>query len=159
MVEARQVMRLVADVLGSEPLGATHMDFGHMSVTYEVALPDRQVMVRTNERAEVFAGTAQPDAPGGSVDFDVVCYGDSLYMVGLTATAIVSDVGTRELFYVEELCRCWSLTDVQRRVVAFYAASFALDFVRRFHAAESKEWNARMLQAIEQWVATATRRA
>ncbi len=38
MVEARQVMRLVADVLGSEPLGATHMDFGHMSVTYEVAL-------------------------------------------------------------------------------------------------------------------------
>jgi hypothetical protein len=33
MVEARQVMRLVSDVLGVEPLGATHMDFGHMSVT------------------------------------------------------------------------------------------------------------------------------
>ncbi len=306
MVEARQVLRLVADILGAEPLGATHMDFGHMSVTYEVALPDRQVMVRTNERAEVFAGTARNLAilaglglpvphviasdlskarypfaymilakipgrdlryelpsmtpaqmtcvaerivdyqrrvatlphgmgfgwvpigePGpftswrqlvqadldkrasgvqgaeldrweqrirelaqgldpylrqvvpicflddvtiknvivqggelqGLVDFDVVCYGDPLYMVGLTATAIVSDVGTRELFYVEELRRCWGLTDQQRRVVAFYAASFALGFVRRFHAAESKEWNARMLQAIEQWVATATRRA
>ena len=39
----------------------------------------------------------------GMVDFDVVCYGDPLYMVGLTATAIVIDVGTRELFYVEEL--------------------------------------------------------
>jgi len=56
----------------------------------------------------------------------------------------------------QELCRCWGLTDQQRRVVAFYAASFALDFARRFHAAESEEWNARMLQAIARWVAIAT---
>ena len=302
MVEARQVMRLVSDVLGVEPLGATHMDFGHRSVTYEVALPDRLVMVRTNEQAEVFAGTARNMAilaglglpvprviasdlskarypfaymilekiPGrdlryelpsmapaqmtrvaaqivgyqrrvatllhgtgfgwvpigerapfaswqqlvqvgldkhtsggqndelgkwerrawglaqslepyfrqvvptcflddittknvivqdgelqGMVDFDVVCYGDPLYMVGLTATAIISDVGPRELFYVEELCRCWGLTDQQRRVAAFYAASFALDFVRRFHTGESDEWNVRMLDAIARWVAMA----
>jgi len=302
MIEAQQVMRLVAAVLGVEPLGATHMDFGHMSVTYEVALPDRQVMVRTNERAEVFAGTARnltlladlglpvprviasdlsktrypfaymilakipgrdlryelpsmtparmtrvaeqivdyqrrvatlPHGTGfgwvpigargpftswqqrvqaefdkhtsgvqgaewgrwerrvrglarsldpylrqvaptcflddvttknvivqdgelqGLVDFDVVCYGDPLYMAGLTATAIVSDVGTRELFCVEELCRCRGLTDRQRRVIAFYAASFALDFAHRFHAIESEEWNMRMLQAVERWVATA----
>ncbi len=91
----------------------------------------------------------------GMVDFDVVCYGDPLYMVGLTATAVVSDVGTRELFYVEELCRCWGLTDLQRRVIAFYAASFALDFMRHFHAVGSEEWNVRMLQAVERWVATA----
>ena len=76
-------------------------------------------------------------------------------MVGLTATAIVSDVGLRELFYVEELCRCWGLTDQQRQVIAFYAASFALDFAQRFHAVESEAWNARMLQAVERWVATA----
>jgi len=44
-VGAYGVRPVVADVLGAEPLGATHMDFGHMSVTYEVALPDRQVMV------------------------------------------------------------------------------------------------------------------
>jgi len=31
---------------------------------------------------------------------------------------------------------------LQRRGVAFYAASFALDFMRRFHANESGEWNA-----------------
>ena len=299
MVSAEQAMRLVADMLGVAPLGATYMDFGHMSVTYEVALPDRQVMVRTNERAEVFAGTARnltilaglglpvlrviasdlskarypfaymilekipgrdlryelpsrtptqmtrvaarivgyqrtvatlPHGAGfgwvpigerapftswrqlvqaerdkrtsgvqdaelvrwerrvrglarsldpylrqvvptcflddvttknviiqdgelqGLVDFDVVCYGDPLYTVGLTATAVVSDVGTRELFYVEELCRCWGLTDQQRRVVAFYAVSFALDFMRRFSINESDEWNERMLGAIARWV-------
>jgi len=302
MTDTAQAMGLVADALGLQPLRATHMDFGHMSVTYDVALPDRHVMVRANERAEVFAGTERNLAiltrlglpvprvlasglsrahypfaymilekiPGrdlrdelpsmtparmtrlaerivlyqrtvatlprgtgfgwvpigeqgpfaswldlvradlgkstnaaegavpvelvtrirglaeqfapylaqvpptcflddvttknvivqggelqGLVDFDVVCYGDPLYMVGLTATAVVSDIGRRELFYVDELCRYWGLNAEQRRVVALYAAMFALEFMGRWRGHETEDWADRMLAAMEQWVALA----
>ncbi len=55
--DARQVMGLVSAVLGTEPLGATHLPFGHSSVSYDVALPGRSVIVRTNARPEVFAKT------------------------------------------------------------------------------------------------------
>ena len=51
------MLTLVADVLRTQPLRATRMAFGHNSITYDVALPDRDVIVRTNDRADVFAGT------------------------------------------------------------------------------------------------------
>src|SRR5579864_1436559 len=70
----------------------------------------------------------------GLVDFDCVCYGDPLFMVALTAAGIVSDIGTRELFYVEALCEHLELKLEQRQVVALYAALFSLDFIRRMAA-------------------------
>jgi len=75
----------------------------------------------------------------GLIDFDCVCYGDPLWTIGLTKTAVVSDVGTKSLFYIEELCRIGQLTIEQRRIVDLYAAIHALDFVRRLLSEEGSE--------------------
>ncbi|MCW3096964.1 MAG: aminoglycoside phosphotransferase [Chthonomonadaceae bacterium] len=88
----------------------------------------------------------------GLVDFDCVCYGDPRFWLALTATGIVSDVGTRELFYVEELKRLWGVSPEQEAVLALYSAIFALDFLHRFSASETPQWRARMEAAIEQWL-------
>jgi aminoglycoside phosphotransferase (APT) family kinase protein len=45
----------------------------------------------------------------GMIDFDCVCFGDPLWMIGLAAGCIANDIGLEELFYIEELCRCWEL--------------------------------------------------
>ena len=50
-----QVMALVAEVLGVQPTAAIFQPLGHNSITYEVVLPDRSVIVRMNENASVFA--------------------------------------------------------------------------------------------------------
>lgn len=88
----------------------------------------------------------------GLIDFDVVCYGDPLFMVALTATGIIADVGERELFYVEELCRLWELTPLQRHVVDLYAAMFAIEFLRRDEDSQAQDWGQRTIAAIERWV-------
>lgn len=88
----------------------------------------------------------------GLVDFDCVCYGDPVFWLGLTAVGVVSDVGLRELFYVQELCRFLGLNVFQRRVFYLYAAWIALGFVVRYAAAETEEWSRRMLRAIGEWV-------
>lgn len=297
----KQALQIVAEALGAEPLSATHQTFGHNSVTFDVALPDRNVILRTNANPQVFATTERnlavlaglglpvhgviasdltethypfawmlldkipgrdlryelsgmtpeqvtrlaeqiidfqrcvgllPQGSGygyvgigeagpyaswwellctgenmlstvpaedglgswqtrvqkkmrdfeayfrplpptcfldditvknvivqngelqGLVDFDGVCYGDPLYWLALTAVGVVSDVGTRELFYVDELKRLWKLTAEQEQVWALYSAAMALDFLRRFSAAESPEWKARMLAAVKMWMNT-----
>lgn len=66
----------------------------------------------------------------GIIDFDWVCYGDPLYMIGLTQTAIVSDVpGVHSLQYIDELCRLWPLQPEQRKVVDFYSVLHGLQFL------------------------------
>lgn len=52
-----QIMALVAEVVGIQPLSAVHQTFGHNSVTYDVALPSRSVIVRANADPGVFATT------------------------------------------------------------------------------------------------------
>jgi len=295
----QQVMELVCSILGVQPLTATHMAFGHNSITYDVALPNRNVIVRTNLDAKVFAKTEYnltiltrlglpvprvlvtdltknnyPFAymllekiPGrdlryglgnmtptqmtrvaeqivffqrqvatlpigkgfgyvpigeqgpfsswldlvqfemnrvvnnadipvldewkvqlnhllrkyksyleqlqpvcflddvttknvivlhgelqGLIDFDCVCYGDPLWTIGLTKTAIVSEVGIKALFYVEELCRIGQLTIEQRRIVDLYAAIHALNFIQRLMTKEGSEWVARMTKITEGWI-------
>src|SRR5688572_6849092 len=54
-VELEQVISLVAETFGETPLHASRMAFGHNSVTFDVALPGRNVIVRTNTRTAVFA--------------------------------------------------------------------------------------------------------
>ncbi len=54
----------------------------------------------------------------GLIDFDCVCFGDPLWMIGLAAGCIVNDIGRQELFYIQELCRCWNLTEQQHEIVA-----------------------------------------
>ena len=55
----------------------------------------------------------------GIVDFDWVCYGDPLYMIALTQTAVVSDIGDRGMAYVEALCRQWGVDREQRALIDF----------------------------------------
>ena len=52
-----QVLNLVAQTLGVQPVSATHQTFGHNSVTYDVALSGRNVILRTNSDPQVFATT------------------------------------------------------------------------------------------------------
>ena len=84
----------------------------------------------------------------GLVDFDVVCYGDPLWTLGLTAAAIVSDVGAEHLDYVEELCRAYTLDETKRAVVSWYAALFSLTFLARC----SREKTGRLLHALRAWI-------
>jgi len=89
----------------------------------------------------------------GLIDFDCVCYGDPLYWLALTAVGVVSDVGAAGQFYGEELKRLWGLTPQQEQVLAFYCALMAQGFVRGMAAQETPEWNRRMQNATDQWLA------
>src|SRR5258708_2137255 len=53
-----QLLKRISEAFGEKPLATTHMPFGHNSLTYEVTLPDRSIIVRMNAQAEVFKGTA-----------------------------------------------------------------------------------------------------
>jgi aminoglycoside phosphotransferase (APT) family kinase protein len=293
-VRAEQVRALLRDALGEEARAVTHQDFGHQSLTFDVTLPSRSVIVRTNDDARAFAATERnlvtlaglglpvprvlaadltaecppfgwmilekipgrdlrdelgmmteaqmtrlaeqivgfqkrvmglPAGAGfgyaplggagpfvslwdllhegeaatagvmeprlaalvgaredyfrqtpptcflddltiknvivqggelqGLVDFDFVCYGDPLFWLGLTATVLVCDLGQRERFYGDELCRLMELTAEGRSVVALYAAWISLGFVQKFGTGQSEAWRARMGAAREEWLAEA----
>lgn len=91
----------------------------------------------------------------GLVDFDLVCYGDPLFWLGLTITVLASDLGPRERFYGDELRRLMALTAEGRRLVALYAAWISLGFVQRFGAGEGEAWRARVDAARAGWLAEA----
>ena len=57
-MDESQAKNLVEEELGEEPFSAVHQTFGHCSVTYEVVLPGRSVIVRMNRKAQTFATTA-----------------------------------------------------------------------------------------------------
>jgi len=54
---ASQAVDLIYKQLGEMPLGCEKMAYGHQSITYDVALPTRNVIVRMNDSAQVFACT------------------------------------------------------------------------------------------------------
>lgn len=89
----------------------------------------------------------------GLIDFDCVCFGDPLWMIGLAAGCIVNDIGRRELFYIEELCRCWRLNEEQQGVVAYYAAQRATEFLEDALQQNDEERVQRLVAVIEQWLA------
>lgn len=74
----------------------------------------------------------------GIVDFDWVCYGDPLYMIALTQTAVVSDIGDQGMPYVEELCRQWGADQELRKLIDFYSVIHALQFIG-FHKREKND--------------------
>jgi aminoglycoside phosphotransferase (APT) family kinase protein len=84
----------------------------------------------------------------GLIDFDVVCYGDPLWTLGLTGAAIVSDISLDKLSYLDALCRAYPLDEGGRQVVRLYAALFALTFFA--HAEPEQE--ARLLGALKIWM-------
>jgi aminoglycoside phosphotransferase (APT) family kinase protein len=65
----------------------------------------------------------------GLVDFDVVCYGDPLFWLALTQTAVVADIGSSGQFYVDELIRFWNPSSIEKRLIQFYSLLHGMDFV------------------------------
>lgn len=89
----------------------------------------------------------------GLIDFDCVCFGDPLWMIGLAAGCIVNDIGRQELFYIQELCRCWNLTEQQHRIVAYYAAQKAVGFLEHALSEQDGPRTERLIASVEQWLA------
>jgi aminoglycoside phosphotransferase (APT) family kinase protein len=88
----------------------------------------------------------------GLVDFDVVCYGDPHFWLGLTGAGILTDCGARELRYVDALIDAFGVDALGRRAIAFYSACIATEFQSRFAGAEDAAWYARMEAGIERWL-------
>ena len=89
----------------------------------------------------------------GIIDFDSVCFGDPLWQVGLAAGCILNDVGTHGLFYIEELCRIWDVTSEQRKVIAYYSAQRALEFLDSAHAEHNATLIEKLVNGIDQLLA------
>jgi len=92
----------------------------------------------------------------GIVDLDVVCYGDAMYMLGLTATAIIADLDATQLRYADALRNAWRLTDAEYRRSCLYSALMGMDFLRKFGGADDA-WATKMEHAIAQWMFSAER--
>ncbi|WP_309722545.1 aminoglycoside phosphotransferase family protein [Armatimonas sp.] len=85
----------------------------------------------------------------GLIDLDCVCYGDLLYWLALTHVGLVCDTATE--LYPLELIRLWNPDPLECRVLAFYSALMADDFLSWFATNESPEWQQRMRAARERW--------
>jgi hypothetical protein len=66
----------------------------------------------------------------GIVDVDWLCFGDPLFTIGLTRTALLSMGADPD--YTEHWCNVLELDAEQRRVVRFYTALFCIDFMSEF---------------------------
>lgn len=66
----------------------------------------------------------------GIVDVDWLCFGDSLFTVGLTRTALLSSGADPE--YTDHWCKILDLSEEQRRVIRFYTALFCIDLMSEF---------------------------
>lgn len=88
----------------------------------------------------------------GLIDFDCVCYGDSLYWLALTIVTIISDLSEREFWYTKELIRLLGLSLVQEKALKLYSANMAVQFLHRLWLNESEIWRTRMIFSLDQWL-------
>jgi aminoglycoside phosphotransferase (APT) family kinase protein len=82
----------------------------------------------------------------GLVDFDVMCYGDPLFWLSLTQTAVVADVGEVGQFYVDELIRFWKASSDEQGVIWFYSLLHAMDFLDFATRTNDREVAKRLLE-------------
>ena len=85
----------------------------------------------------------------GLVDFDCVRYGDPLFWMALTWTAIVSDIGQAGAFYLLELKRFLGMTAHDEVIFALYSALIGIDFYQRISTHEEPECTSRMMNPVE----------
>jgi aminoglycoside phosphotransferase (APT) family kinase protein len=62
----------------------------------------------------------------GLIDFDTVCYGDPLLVLGATLAHIDTEVGERGRPYAEALLRCWAPQGERLRATGFYASLWVI---------------------------------
>ncbi len=91
----------------------------------------------------------------GVVDFDLVCFGDPLFWIALTAVAVVSDLGEESLTYVDELRKSWGVGPRSAGRVALYTRVHCQRFIARGAASEGPAWADRMFSYAERQTDTA----
>lgn len=62
----------------------------------------------------------------GLIDFDTVCYGDPLLVLGATLAHIDTEVGAPGYPYAEALMRCWAPQGERLRATGFYASLWVI---------------------------------
>jgi len=65
----------------------------------------------------------------GLIDFDTVCYGDPLLVLGTTLAHIDTLVGEPGRAYAAALLRCWAPQGERRRATGFYASQWVIGFL------------------------------
>lgn len=65
----------------------------------------------------------------GFIDFDWVCYGDTLYNIALVQTGIMVHLQPKCMYYVNELFRVWEVKDYEKTIIDFYSIIHAADFL------------------------------
>jgi aminoglycoside phosphotransferase len=65
----------------------------------------------------------------GLIDFDTVCYGDPLLVLGATLAHIDAEVGEHGRAYAAALLRCWAPEGERRRATGFYASLWIIGFL------------------------------
>ena len=67
----------------------------------------------------------------GLIDFDTVCYGDPLLVLGSTLAHIATLTGERGGPYAEALLRCWAPQGERMRSTGFYASLWVIGLLSR----------------------------
>ncbi|RFU49243.1 phosphotransferase family protein [Paraburkholderia sp. DHOC27] len=65
----------------------------------------------------------------GLIDFDTVCYGDPLLVLGSTLAHLGTEVGARGSAYATALLQCWAPQGERRRATGFYACLWVTGFL------------------------------
>lgn len=82
----------------------------------------------------------------GIVDLDVICYGDPLFHLGLTAAAVTADSERpASKAYVDHLMRLSNLTPFDVRIVGLYEALFLTNFLVAEHPHKPGAWRERAI--------------
>ena len=63
----------------------------------------------------------------GVVDCDQVCFGDRLYVIGLTQTSLLSIGANTD--YIDAWTEAWYLSPIEKKVIALYSAIFCTMFI------------------------------
>lgn len=66
----------------------------------------------------------------GFIDFDWVCYGDPLFMIGLVQISIMINLDQKCMYYFEKLCRLWNVDLYKRRIIDLYSLINAAEFLK-----------------------------
>jgi aminoglycoside phosphotransferase (APT) family kinase protein len=92
----------------------------------------------------------------GVVDFDVVCYGDPGFHLGLTAAAVTANAPDAARFYVDELLRFAAADAPARAAVDLYEAVFLVHFLAYESPTDQGSWRERAAAAAAARLETST---
>ncbi|WP_062106661.1 hypothetical protein [Bacillus niameyensis] len=78
-------------------------------------------------------------------------------MLGLTQATIIADIGNDSLFYVEELCRYWGITNEQRKIIDFYSLIHSMNLIKIRRNNNVIHSVQRLEKSIKDWVTDLSR--